>query len=319
VQGVESKEQGTYFRCIVPCSLPAGRISNVELRCRMGTQITAELEERARALPGPGGTDILTISPVGLAEVAAAAGISLRRAELAALDAHILPEHYLRGLGTLGWEGQRRLLEACVAVVGCGGLGGAVIEGLARSGVGRLIVVDGDTFVPHNLNRQLLGTMAALGRPKVEVAVERVAAVNPAVEVTPHAVWATADNLPGILAPADVVVDALDTPRDRLVLQAAAKQRGIPLVHGAIAGFIGQVTTIFPGDDTLTMLYGDEPPEHGAESVLGTPTPTPMLVAAVEVGEVLKLLAGIGEVLRGVLLYLDLESGAVERLPLLQT
>jgi molybdopterin/thiamine biosynthesis adenylyltransferase len=252
-----------------------------------------------------------------LEEVARATGISLRQAELAALDAQILPERYLRNLGTLGWEGQRRLLEACVAVVGCGGLGGAIIEALARSGVGRLVVVDGDSFNPHNLNRQLFSTMASLGRPKVEVAAERVAAINPAVEVTPHAVWATADNLPAILGPAQVVVDALDTPRDRLVLQAVAKQCGIPLVHGAIAGLIGQVTTILPGDDTLTRLYGVEPPEHGAEAVLGTPAPTPMLVAALEVAEVLKLLTGQGEVLRGQLLYLDLESGSVDKLPLL--
>jgi molybdopterin/thiamine biosynthesis adenylyltransferase len=276
-----------------------------------------ELEQWARPLPGPGGADVLTISPAGLEEAASIAGLSLRQAELAALDAHVLPERYLRNLGTLGWDGQRRLLEACVAVVGCGGLGGAVIEGLARSGVGQLVVVDGDRFVPHNMNRQLLSSMAALGRPKVDVARERVAAVNPAVEVVAHAVWAKADNLTGLLAPAEIVVDALDTPRDRLVLQAAAKERGIPLVHGAIAGFIGQVTTIFPGDDTLTMLYGAEPPEHGAEFLMGTPAPTPMLVAALEVAEVLKLLTGRGQVLRGVLLYLDLETGAVERLPLL--
>lgn len=278
--------------------------------------IRSLLQRSAQPLPGPGGADILTVSPAGLAEAAAAAGLSLRQAELAALEAHLLPERYLRNLGTLGWDGQRRLLEACAAVVGCGGLGGAIIEGLARSGVGRLIVVDGDCFVPHNLNRQLLGTMAALGRLKVELARERVAAVNPAVEVTAHAAWATADNLPEMLGPAEVVVDALDTPRDRLVLQAAAKQRGIPLVHGAIAGFVGQVTTLLPGDDTLTLLYGADPPEHGAEFLLGTPAPTPMLVAALEVAEVLKLLTGRGEVLRGVLLYLDLESGAVERLPL---
>jgi len=278
--------------------------------------IARELECRAHPLPGPGGVDVRTISPAGLAEVAAAAGLSLRQAELAAIDVHVLPERYLRNLGTLDWEGQRRLLEACVAVVGCGGLGGAVVEGLARSGVGRLVVVDGDAFAPHNLNRQLLGTLAALGRPKVEAAVERVAAVNPAVEVTAHAVWAAAENLPALLGPAAVVVDALDTPRDRLVLQAAAKQRGIPLVHGAIAGWVGQATTILPGDDTLTVLYGAAPPEHGAEFWAGTPAPTPMLIAAVEVAEVLKLLTGRGPALRGVLLYLDLESGTAERLTL---
>ncbi len=282
----------------------------------MHAPVLSELRHRARPLPGPGGADVPTLAPAALEEVARTAGLSLREAEIAALDAQIFPERYLRNLGVLGWEGQRRLLESGVAVLGCGGLGGAIIEGLARSGVGRLTVIDGDTFAPHNLNRQLLATMEALGRPKVEVARERVAAVNPAVEVTAYAAWADAENLSAMLAGVQVAVDALDTPRDRLLLQAAAREWGIPLVHGAIAGFIGQVTTVLPGDETLTMLYGAEPPDHGAEFFVGTPAPTPMLVAALEVAEVLKLLTGRGTVLRRQLFYIDLESGTAERLSL---
>jgi molybdopterin/thiamine biosynthesis adenylyltransferase len=279
--------------------------------------VVEKLHRRGRSLPGPGGEPVVTLSPADLAEVAQQDGMSLRQVEILALRGKLLPERYLRNLGTLGWEGQRRLLESCVAVIGCGGLGGAVIEGLARSGVGRLIVVDGDRFVPHNLNRQLLSSMASLGRPKVDVARGRVAGINPAVEVVAWAVAATVENLPALLSEAEVAVDALDTPGDRLVLQEAAGRRGIPLVHGAIAGFIGQVTTVFPGDRTLSLLYGTGGvPAHGAEFVLGTPAPTPMLVAACQVAEVLKLLTGRGEVLRGCLLYLDLESGTVERFPL---
>lgn len=274
------------------------------------------LHRWARPLPGPGGEEVLTLSPSALEEAAAQAGVALRQIEILALRERLLPERYLRNLGTLGWEGQLRLLEATVAVIGCGGLGGYVVEGLARSGVGRLIVVDDDRFVPHNLNRQALGTMGTLGRPKVEAARERVAAVNPAVEVVATAERASAENLPRLLVGVEVVVDALDTPSDRLVLQAAAGRLGLPLVHGAIAGFIGQVTTILPGDDTLTLLYGAEVPDHGAEYLLGTPAFTPMLVAACQVAEVIKLLLGRGEVLRRRLLYLDLESGTMERFPL---
>ncbi len=280
-------------------------------------RILARLRQRVQLLPGPGGEPVATLSPADLAEAARRAGLALRQVELLALQERLLPERYLRNLGTLGWDGQRRLLESCVAVIGCGGLGGAVIEGLARSGVGRLVVVDGDRFAPHNLNRQLLSSVAGLGRLKVELAGERVAAINPAVEVQAHAVVATAENLPRFLDEAAVVVDALDTPGDRLVLQEAAGRRGIPLVHGAIAGLIGQVTTILPGDRTLDVLYGRGPvADHGAEFVLGTPPPTPLLVAACQVAEVLKLLTGRGELLRGLLLYLDLESGTVERFPL---
>lgn len=273
-----------------------------------------ELRQRACPLPGPGGAEVLTIAPGALAELCAAYGLSLREAELRAIEERVLPERYLRNLGLLGWEGQRRLLEACVAVVGCGGLGGYVIEGLARSGVGRLIVVDGDTFVPHNLNRQLLSSLVTLGRSKAEAARERLSVVNPAVEVRAHTIVGTAETLPPILRDAEVVVDALDTPRDRLVLQDVAARLGIPLVHGAIAGALGQVTTVFPGDDTLTALYGgNQTVERGAEALLGTPAMTPMLVAAWQVGEVIKLLLRWGQPLRGRLLYLDLESGLAEQ------
>ncbi len=279
-----------------------------------------DIVERLRGLAHPlplAGQEVLALSPAVLAKAAQESGRSLRSLEVAALEARVMPERYLRNLGTLGWEGQCRLLQACVAVVGCGGLGGAVIEGLARSGLGRLIVIDGDRFVPHNLNRQLLGTVAGLGQRKVEAASERVAAINPAVEVVAHPVVATKETLPGLLAGAEVVVDALDTPGDRLVLQDAARELNIPLVHGAIAGLIGQVATVFPGDETLTLLYGmGQAPAHGAEFVLGTPAPTPMLVAACQVAEVIKILLGKGELLRGQMLFLDLESGIVERFPL---
>ena len=261
------------------------------------------LRRYIRPLPGPGGEDVPTLSPAGLAEVAQVGGWALRWVEIRALQEGLLPERYLRNLGTLGWEGQIRLLGSCVAVIGCGGLGGYVVEGLARSGVGRLILVDGDHFAPHNLNRQLLSTMADLGRPKVEVALSRIAQVNPAVELVAHPVMATADNLPLLLEGAEVVVDALDTPQDRLILEEAARRLELPLVHGAIAGLVGQVTTVLPGDDTLSLLYGvEQVPEHGAEVLLGTPAVTPMLVAAYQIAEVLKLLLDKGELLRGRLL-----------------
>jgi molybdopterin/thiamine biosynthesis adenylyltransferase len=280
----------------------------------METTAVESLREHAYPLVGPEGEEILSLQPADLEEVAREFELSLRRVQVLALQAGLLPERYLRSLGTVGWAGQCRLLESCVAVIGCGGLGGHVMESLARSGVGQLIVADPDSFVPHNLNRQLFCTMADLGRPKVEVARERVAGINPAVEVVAHAVAATEENLPGLLEKAAVVVDALDNVPDRLILEAAASHRRIPLVHGAIAGLMGQVTTVFPGDDTLALLYGTGTlPEQGAESLLGTPAVTPQLVAAFQAAETLKLLLGRGDTLRRQVLYIDLESGLVER------
>ncbi len=258
---------------------------------------------------------------IGLRTVQALAAendLPIRAVEVAALEAGIAPRRYLRNLGTVGLDGQARLLRATVAVVGLGGLGGYVTEALARVGVGHLVVIDGDVFEEHNLNRQILSRESLLGQPKAEVARRRVDAINKAVEVTAHVEMLSAENLPRLLEGAEVVVDALDNLPLRLVLQEGAQSLGLPLVHGSIAGFLGQVMTIFPGDAGLRGLYGDlaDLPEHGLETELGTPPATPMAVAAWEAQEVVKILLGRGAVLRNRLLVLDMEAGAVEVLRL---
>jgi len=244
-------------------------------------------------------------------------GCEFREVELAALRAHILPARYQRNLGTVGWEGQMRLLCSTVAVVGAGGLGGWVIEGLARMGVGHLIIIDGDTFQENNLNRQLGCTEANLGQPKAECLAERVAQVNGAVRVTAHVTWLTEDNAPALIGNAQVLVDALDTLPARFVLERVADRLGVPMVHGAIGGYTGQVMTIFPGDPGLSALYGQhERPERGVETRLGNPAATPMMVSAWEIQEVVKLLVGQGEPLRGRVLVMDAEFGEISEIRL---
>jgi molybdopterin/thiamine biosynthesis adenylyltransferase len=245
-------------------------------------------------------------------------GCEVREVEIAALEAGVIPWRYVRNVGTIGLEGQARLLQSTVAVVGLGGLGGYVTEALARMGVGRLILIDGDVFEEHNLNRQILSAETRLGMGKAETARQRVAQINGAVAVDAHAVMLTRENLPQLLAGADVVVDALDRLPIRVVLQDGAQALSIPMVHGSIAGFLGQVMTILPGDPGLRSLYGetDQLPEQGLEAQLGTPAATPMAVAAWEVQEVVKILVGRGELLRHRLLVMDMESGTVEVLRL---
>jgi molybdopterin/thiamine biosynthesis adenylyltransferase len=251
-------------------------------------------------------------------ELSTAFGGPIREVELAALETGVVPWRYLRNVGTIGLEGQARLLQATVAVVGLGGLGGYVTEALARMGVGRLILIDGDVFEEHNLNRQILSAEARLGTAKAQAARRRVAEINSAVEVTDHAVALTRENLPRLLEGADVVVDGLDRLPSRLVLQEGAQALSIPMVHGSIAGFLGQVMTILPGDPGLVGLYGEESelPEQGLEAQLGTPTATPMMVAAWEAQEVVKILVGQGELLQHRLLVMDMESGTIESLQL---
>jgi molybdopterin/thiamine biosynthesis adenylyltransferase len=115
-----------------------------------------------------------------------------------------------------------------------------------------------------------------------------------------------------------VVADGLDRLPARLILQEEARALGIPMVHGSIAGFLGQVMTIFPDDPGLLSLYGEpgELPEQGLEAQVGTPAATPMAVAAWEAQEVVKILVGQGDLLRNRLLVMDMESGTIETLQL---
>ncbi|MHB1295544.1 MAG: HesA/MoeB/ThiF family protein [Anaerolineae bacterium] len=237
-------------------------------------------------------------------------GRSRAQVEYAALRAGLAPARYQRNLGTIGVEGQIRLLEATVAVVGAGGLGGWIVEGLARMGIGRLIVIDSDAFEESNLNRQLGCTERTLGRPKAMCLAERIAEVNGSVQVVPHVARFTAETAAELLREAEVVVDALDSFPARLALQAAAAELAMPLVHGAIAGYTGQVMTILPGDAGLEALYAHRTlPERGVETEFGNPSATPMMVAAWQIHEVVKLLVGQGEVLRHRVLLMDAEFG----------
>ncbi|MDR7867038.1 MAG: HesA/MoeB/ThiF family protein [Sporomusaceae bacterium] len=236
------------------------------------------------------------------------------RAEtLAMLAAGQVPERYLRNIGTIGAAGQARLLEAKVAVVGAGGLGGTIVELLARQGIGYLKVIDGDAFAAHNLNRQLLAAENNLGANKAIAAAARVAAINSDVAVDAVPRMLDADNAAGLLAGIDIVVDALDNIATRLLLGQTARDLGIPLVHGAIAGFTGQIATILPGDPGLDRIYklcaGQA---KGIENALGNPAATPALAASLQVQEVVKLLTGVGRPLSRQLLYFDTELNLFE-------
>jgi len=201
-------------------------------------------------------------------------------------------------------------------VVGAGGLGGWIIEGLARMGVGHLTIIDGDTFQDNNLNRQLGCTERTLGRPKAECMVERAREVNGAVRVTAHVAWLTEENGVSLLSGADVVVDALDNLPTRFVLERLAAKLDRPMVHGAIGGYMGQVMTVYPGDPGLRAFYGTPTIERGIETQLGNPAATPMMVAAWQIQAVVRILSGQGELLRNRILIMDAEHGDVAEIHL---
>lgn len=222
-----------------------------------------------------------------------------------------MEQRYKKNIGMLTPEENESLHQKKVCVVGCGGLGGYVIEQLGRLGVGYISAVDGDIFEESNLNRQLLSNENNLGKSKAQTAKERISLINSSVVLNPVEEDLTEKNVLSILQGHDVVIDALDSIKARLILQEGADSLKIPMVHGAIAGWYGQVTTILPGHDGLKKIYGNRP-THGVEKILGNPSFTPALVASIEVSEVLKILIGRGDLLQNKILVINLLDNEYE-------
>lgn len=241
-------------------------------------------------------------------EAAERFSVTLAQVEAAALEQGLLPARYQRNREAMTVSDQLTLFQSSVAVVGCGGLGGYVVEELARLGVGRIVVIDPDVFEEHNLNRQLFSSTANLGCAKVLAAAARIKEINPAVTLVPIQAALSPGNGAELLCGCRVAVDALDTIQVRLELAEVCAALDIPLVHGAIAGWYGHVATNFPGDNTLQAIYRSWKAGKGVEQTLGNPSFTPALVASLEVAEVCKLLIGRGVPLRGRQLMIDLFS-----------
>lgn len=272
----------------------------------------------ARRAVLPDGTSYDGIGTAAVAEIARKFRKAGREVERAAFDLRIWPERYTRNMKTFSPEDQARLLEATVTVVGLGGLGGTVTEILARDGIGTLRLIDGDRFEESNLNRQLYSTVPGLGSSKAAAAWRRVAEVNPSVSVTAHEVFLDLETAADLIRGSDVAVDCLDTLKSRFILESAAQALGIPLVSAAIAGVAGHVTTILPGDEGLSLVYGDRETadEKGVEQSLGCLPHAITILSALECAEVVKLLLGSAETLRNRLLIMDLTDYTFEILDL---
>jgi molybdopterin/thiamine biosynthesis adenylyltransferase len=280
--------------------------------------ILKKLKKKRKEAINSAGKKYYSISVKQIKEIAGKFQLPSRKIEISALQNNIIPERYQRNLGVISPSEQARLLQSKVAIIGAGGLGGTVLELLTRIGIGKLIIADKDIIVDSNLNRQILSTENNLGQSKTEIAVKRGKEINSSMEITGHSIFINSDNVEKIIEGVEVVVDALDNLPSRFVLQKACRDLKIPLVHGAIAGFNGQLTTIFPEDKGLELIYGSDKdlPEHGSEVELGAPTVTPALIASLETQEVVKILLKRGKLFRNRLLYLDIENGTIEVLNL---
>ena len=273
-----------------------------------------DFEHWAESRTFPDKTPYQSLSLQRILELSRRMEASVREIEIAALENGIVPERYARNMRTFSLADQAGLLKAHAGVVGLGGLGGAVTEILARMGVGRLTLIDGDRFEDSNLNRQLLSSSATLGLSKAETARKRVSQINPAVDCIEVAGFLCLENADGLLASCDVVVDCLDNLPARFMVEDACKRLGRPMVSAAVAGGSGHITTIFPEDHGLRLIYGDPQnvPTQGAETALGTVPFSVVFLASLECAEVAKIILQRGAPLRNKLLVADLMEGIFE-------
>ncbi|MFP4374174.1 MAG: HesA/MoeB/ThiF family protein [Spirochaetaceae bacterium] len=199
-------------------------------------------------------------------------------------------EQFSRHLALTGTEGLERLSAATVSVVGAGGLGSTVLEMLARSGVGTIRIHDDGVLDLPDLNRQILYTHDDLGRPKADAAAARLSRINPALRVEAHGARVVAGT---DFSGADVVVDCLDNFETRFAVDEATYEAGIPLVHGGVYQYFGQVTTIHRDyTRSLSALFGRGAVEQDAEANKPMFPPAVAGTATVEATECIKLLLG---------------------------
>lgn len=212
-------------------------------------------------------------------------------------------------LPEVGEKGQAKLLQGRVLLLGAGGLGSPAALYLAAAGVGTLGIIDGDVVDESNLQRQVLHGRSQVGVPKVESGAARIADLNPDVEVIPFQERLTSENIDRIFDQDwDVIVDGLDNFPTRYLVNDASVWKDIPVVHGSIFRFDGQVTTFWPRQGPCyRCLYPEPPPAHLAPScaeagVLGV---LPGVIGTLQATEALKIILGQGDPLVGRLLQYD--------------
>jgi molybdopterin/thiamine biosynthesis adenylyltransferase len=212
-----------------------------------------------------------------------------------------------------GQAGQKKLKAATALVSRCGGLGGPLCYSLAAAGIGKLVVAHAGNVKPSDLNRQILMTHDWLGKPRVESAARRLRELNPHLEVEAVGANVTDQNAAGLVGKVDLVFDCAPLFSERFAMNRECVRQRKPMVEAAMFSMEGQVTTILPGETPcLACLYPKDPtgwkrqfPVFGAVSALA---------AAIAAVEGIKLLAGFGQTLAGVLLYYDTGNMSFQRI-----
>ena len=213
-------------------------------------------------------------------------------------------------LPEVGEEGQKKLQNARVLIVGVGGLGCPVALYLAGAGVGHLGLVDNDVVSLSNLHRQVLYDESDIDQPKAECATRHLHTKNSDIELKAYPMRLTPDNAECLIAEYDLVIDGCDNHATRYLLSDICEKQKKPYVHAAIGAFQGQVAILCyeEGAPTYRTLFPDEDAMCSLEAEKGVIGTTPAVIGSLIANEVLKLIAGFGEALFGKLFYIDLQT-----------
>lgn len=216
-------------------------------------------------------------------------------------------ETWLRQRTILGEDGQRRLADARVLVVGCGGLGAGAIPPLVAAGIGTITLLDDDVVAPSNLNRQTLFKAQDIGRSKVELATRRMQALSPTAIITGREHRLTPDDV-DLVSQFDVVVDCTDRAASRAAISAACRAAQIPWVWAAIDAWSAVISVFVPGRTAWEDVVPHPTEAPSPPDILGA---APSLAGAWQAAEVVKLLTGVGSPLIDRLAIVDLLTADV--------
>lgn len=221
-------------------------------------------------------------------------------------------------LPEIGEEGQQKLKQAKVLIVGVGGLGCPIALYLATAGVGCLGLIDDDVVSLSNLHRQVLYDEADIGQPKAESAAHHLQQKNSDIELTAYPIRLTKENAETLIRDYDIVVDGCDNHATRYLISDVCHRLQKPYVYAAIGAFQGQVGILCYDHDapTYRTLFPDEEAMLSVEAGKGVIGTTPAVVGSIAANEVLKLTVGFGEALIGKILFIDLLTLDIQKINL---
>lgn len=221
-------------------------------------------------------------------------------------------KRYLRhiDLEGVGPEGQRKLKEASVCVVGAGGLGSPVLLYLAAAGVGHIGIVDGDNVDLSNLQRQVIHSTSSVGTPKTESAKKRIEEINPHVEVECYNTFLTRENAKEILSGYDFIIEATDHFESKYLINDVCTEIGKPFSIGGVKQYGGQTITCLPGTRTYRELFPDAVDQPSCQSCasLGILGVVPGIIGTIQATEAIKYILSLGQLLTNRLLIFDAKA-----------